>query len=256
MSDRSPIISLNIDNLTFGESLDRISGWGMDRRPGFVCFANAHMVIEAHNDPQFRRLLDEASLVLPDGKPVALACNWLYKKKQDRISGMDFMPALLQRAHEGKARIFLYGSTEEVLKKINHRIQNDFPQVVLAGAISPPFRVLTTEEREDHIQQINQSNANFVLVALGCPKQEKFMASNYKNIGAVMLGLGGAFPVVAGLQKRAPAWMQKMALEWLYRLIQEPGRLFKRYFYTNSYFMVLLMRQLMSRPKNKAPQGS
>ena len=114
---------------------------------------------------------------------------------------------------------------------------------------------MTDEEIKTHISRINESGAHFVLVALGCPKQEKWMAANYKDINAVLLGLGGAFPVVAGLQKRAPVWMQKIALEWLYRLIQEPGRLFKRYFYTNSYFMALLMKQLMSRSKNKAPES-
>jgi N-acetylglucosaminyldiphosphoundecaprenol N-acetyl-beta-D-mannosaminyltransferase len=255
MYERSRIISLHVHHLSFRESIDQVSAWGLQHRHAFVCFANVHMVIEAHNDPSFQKVLDEATLVLPDGKPVAMSCRWLHKRKQERIPGMDFMPALLQKAHELKARIFLYGSTDEVLKKIEQRMQADFPQAVFAGAISPPFRPLTDEEIKAHISRINESGAHFVLVALGCPKQEKWMAVNYKEINAVLLGLGGAFPVFAGLQKRAPVWMRRSALEWLYRLIQEPGRLFKRYFYTNSYFMTLLMKQLMTRPKNKAPES-
>ena len=156
---------------------------------------------------------------------------------------MDFMPAILQKAHDLKASVFLYGSTTEVLKKIEERIRTDFPQAVFAGAISPPFRQLAEAEIQSHISQINGSGAHFVLVALGCPKQEKWMAKNYAAIDAVLLGLGGAFPVVAGVQKRAPVWMQKMALEWLFRLMQEPRRLFKRYLYTNLYFLWLLLKK-------------
>ena len=247
MYERSRIISLHVHHLSFRESIDQVSAWGLQQRPAFVCFANVHMVIEAHNDPSFQKVLDEATLVLPDGKPVAMACRWLHKRKQERISGMDFMPALLQKAHELKARVFLYGSTDEVLKKIEQRMQADFPQAVFAGAISPPFRQLTDQEIKAHTSQINGSGAHFVLVALGCPKQEKWMAKNYKEINAVMLGLGGAFPVTAGVQKRAPVWMQKMALEWLYRLTQEPGRLFRRYFYTNVFFLWLLVKNLAAK---------
>lgn len=249
MYERSRIISLHVHHLSFRESIDQVSAWGLQHQHAFVCFANVHMVIEAHNDPSFQRVLDEATLVLPDGKPVAMACRWLHKRKQERISGMDFMPALLQKAHELKARIFLYGSTDEVLKKIERRIKTDFPQAVFAGAISPPFRQLTDEEIKAHISQINESDVHFVLVALGCPKQEKWMAKNYSAVNAVLLGLGGAFPVTAGVQKRAPVWMQKMALEWLFRLIQEPRRMFKRYFYTNLYFIGLLTKELFKRAR-------
>jgi N-acetylglucosaminyldiphosphoundecaprenol N-acetyl-beta-D-mannosaminyltransferase len=249
MYERSRIISLHVHHLSFRESIDQVSAWGLQHQHAFVCFANVHMVIEAHNDAAFQQLLNEATLVLPDGKPVAMACRWLHKRKQERISGMDFMPALLQKAHELKARIFLYGSTEDVLKKIEERIRADFPQAVFAGAISPPFRTLTDEEIKAHISQINGSDAHFVLVALGCPKQEKWMAKNYSGINAVLLGLGGAFPVTAGVQKRAPVWMQKMALEWLFRLIQEPRRMFKRYFYTNLYFIGLLVKELFRGKK-------
>lgn len=249
MYERSRIISLHVHHLSFRESIDQVSALGLQHQHAFVCFANVHMVIEAHNDLSFQKVLDEATLVLPDGKPVAMACRWLHKRKQERISGMDFMPALLQKAHELNARIFLYGSTDEVLKKIEQRIQADFPQAVFAGAISPPFRPLTEEEIKAHISQINESDAHFVLVALGCPKQEKWMAKNYSAVNAVLLGLGGAFPVTAGVQKRAPVWMQKMALEWLFRLIQEPRRMFKRYFYTNLHFIGLLTKELFKRAR-------
>jgi N-acetylglucosaminyldiphosphoundecaprenol N-acetyl-beta-D-mannosaminyltransferase len=251
MFDRSRIVSLYIHHLSFKESLDQVSLWGMQHKPGFVCFANVHMVIEAHNDPAFAQLLNEATLVLPDGKPVALACNWLYKKKQERVSGMDFMPAILAEADKLNARIFLYGSTEQVLEKLKQRVQAEFPGAAIAGTISPPFRQLSEEEMQRHIQTINDVAPNFVLLALGCPKQEKWMAKNYSRINAMLLGLGGAFPVMAGLQKRAPSWMQRLALEWLYRLGQEPRRMFRRYFYTNLYFIVLFTRELVRKKPAK-----
>jgi len=203
------------------------------------------MTIEAYNDSSFRQNLDKALLILPDGKPLAVACKWLYKKTQERISGMDFMPAILEQAHKNKAKVFLYGSTEKVLDNIKDRIRSKYPNAIVAGSISPPFRELSVEEANDHIRRINESGAHFVLVALGCPRQEKWMAAHYNSINAVLLGLGGAFPVTAGLQKRSPKWMQHMSLEWLYRLLQEPRRLFKRYFYTNSVFMWLLAKELM-----------
>ena len=245
MYDSSYIIGLRVHHLTFRESIDRVLAWGFQHQQGFICFANVHMTIEAYDDPSFQKELDKAKLVLPDGKPIALACNWLYKKKQERVSGMDFMPALLQQVGKLQGSIFLYGSTEEVLQNLQKKIQSGFPGVIVAGAISPPFRKISEAEIADHINTINISGAHFVLVALGCPKQEKWMAVHYKKINALLLGVGGAFPVVAGLQKRSPVWMQKLALEWLFRLIQEPGRMFKRYLYTNTRFVWILGKEII-----------
>lgn len=247
MFKRIRIISLGIDQVTFQEAIDQIMEWGLRRTSAFACFANVHMVIEAHKDPEFRQQLEDAALMLPDGKPVALSCRLLFGKKQERISGMDFMPRILESANAARATVFLYGTTPVVLESLREKITHTYPQVTIGGAISPPFRQLTEEEIQLHINQINQSGANLVLVALGCPKQEKWMAAHYKKINAVLLGLGGAFPVTAGIQKRSPQWMQNWALEWLYRLLQEPKRMFKRYLYTNSYFIWLLTKEWIKK---------
>jgi N-acetylglucosaminyldiphosphoundecaprenol N-acetyl-beta-D-mannosaminyltransferase len=255
MVSRLKIISLAIDDISFKDSLQKIVDRGLQKKSGFICFANVHMVIEAHNDDAFRKSLEKALFVLPDGKPLCSAARWIYHKKQERISGMDFMPALLEQADLLGAKIFLYGSTNEVLSKLAERINEKYPEAIIAGKISPPFRQLTSDETDSYLREINESGAQFVLVALGCPKQEKWMAANYERISAVLLGVGGAFPVVAGLQKRSPVWMQKFALEWLYRLFQEPGRMFKRYLYTNSLFIALLIKELFFRylnPKKRA----
>ncbi|HYE56617.1 MAG TPA: WecB/TagA/CpsF family glycosyltransferase [Chitinophagaceae bacterium] len=247
MFEKIRVISLDIDHVSFRQSLEQVMQWALNRTPAYVCFANVHMTIEAHEDAGFRQNVNHANLVLADGKPLAVAGKLLYGKKQERIAGMDFMPAVLEKASQHKAKVFLYGSTRQVLDALEQKIRTDYPGVMLAGAISPPFRTLPSEELADHINLINNSGANLVLVSLGCPKQEKWMSANSHRINAVLLGVGGAFAVTAGLQKRSPVWMQKAGLEWLHRLMQEPKRLFKRYFVTNTRFIFLLTKEIIKR---------
>ncbi len=241
------IISLNVDTISLEESLSKVLDWGMTYTPSYVCFANVHMLVEAHRHIGFRRQVNSASLVLPDGKPIAKSCYWIHGKAQERKAGMDYMPHLLKTANKSGASVFLYGSTDEILQKMVDRIHQDYPMINICGQIAPPFHTLSTQEQDSHIRQINFSGANIVLVSLGCPKQEKWMAEHSKRINAVLLGLGGAFPVFAGIRSRAPKWMQRNSLEWLYRLMQEPGRMFKRYLYTNTYFLFLLARKMINR---------
>jgi len=241
MIEKLKIVSLNVNHLCFTECLEQVTNLALQKKPSYVCFANVHMTIEAYTDKSFLEKVNKADLVLTDGKPVALACKLLYHKNQERICGMDFTPSILEKANEKKLSVFVYGSTADVINSFEEKIARSYSNIHFAGSISPPFRPLTVEEIKNDIEKINRSNANLVFVALGCPKQEKWMAENSGEINAALLGIGGALSVVAGLQKRAPKWMQNMALEWLYRVIQQPGRLFTRYFYTNSYFIFLLV---------------
>lgn len=252
MTEKFKIISLNITHITFQDSLNHVIELGITKTNSFVCFANVHMTVEAYNDKSFANDLSKATLITADGKPLAMACKWLYKEEQERIAGMDFMPALISNLNKKSATIFLYGSKEDVLLAITEKIKSEFSNVKIAGYISPPFRQLTREEENEHVQIINQSGAQFVFVALGCPKQEKWMARNYDQINAVLLGVGGAFPVFANLQKRAPHWMQASGLEWFYRLVQEPKRLVRRYTYTNFMFIYLLTKSLLVQKKKQS----
>ncbi|MBC7851709.1 MAG: WecB/TagA/CpsF family glycosyltransferase [Chitinophagaceae bacterium] len=247
MNEKLTIISLNIHAIPFAEAMTRVVNWAKLRQPSYVCFANVHMVMEATDDAHFATQVNNASLVLPDGKPLAMACNLLHKRKQERVAGMDFMPRILAEATTQSLSVFLYGSTEHLLAELKRNIQAQYPLAKIAGAISPPFRQMTEIELDADIRTINDSGAQIVMVSLGCPKQEKWMAINSNKINAVLLGLGGAFAVVAGSQTRAPGWMQRSGLEWLYRLGQEPRRLFKRYFSTNSRFMWLIGKSLLKR---------
>jgi len=242
MTERLQIISLNVDHLDFNQSLEQVAEMALKRSSSYICFANVHMTIEAYKDKSFLEKINKADLVFADGKPIAFACQLLHHKKQQRVSGMDFTPSLLEKANEKDLSVFIYGSTEAVIMAMKEKIVANFSRIQFAGAISPPFRPPTEDEVKNDIEKINRSGAHIVLVSLGCPKQEKWMAENSDKINAVLLGIGGALPVVAGIQKRAPKWMQNMGLEWFYRLLQQPGRLFTRYFYTNSYFVFLLGR--------------
>lgn len=241
MVNRSKILSLEIDQVSFSQSLNKVKQLAKNHTPSYVCFANVHMTIEAYRDKQFAHKVNSATLVLADGNPIAKSFQFLYNKKQERIAGMDFMPRILEHINTGEFKIFLYGSTNEELKALKKSINEKYNQIEIAGIISPPFRALTQTEQEMYVQQINDSGTHIVFVALGCPKQEKWMYDFHKKINAVCLGVGGAFGTVAGIQKRAPLWMQQLSLEWTYRLAQEPKRLFKRYFITNTLFIGLLI---------------
>ena len=144
---------------------------------------------------------------------------------------------MLKISAEEGYRHYFYGSTEETLEKLAKTLEELYPGVQVAGMYSPPFRALSKEEDEEIVKRINDSHADFVWIGLGAPKQERWMAEHQGKIKGFMVGVGAAFDYLVGNIKRAPMWMQKANLEWLYRLLQEPKRLFKRYFYTNTRFI-------------------
>lgn len=154
-----------------------------------------------------------------------------------RTTGPDYMKEILKISNKEGYRHFFYGSTEETLKKLQRTLDRSYTDVQVAGMYSPPFRVLSVQEDEEIVRMINESNADFVWIGLGAPKQERWMAAHQGKIKGFMIGVGAAFDYEAGNIERAPQWMQKVNLEWLYRLLQEPKRLFKRYFYTNTKFI-------------------
>ncbi len=241
MKASNRIISLDISNLSYIDSVQQIVVWAKQRLSSYVCFANVHMTIEAYDNLSFQEQVNAANLVCADGMPLVKATQLVFKEKIDRVAGMDMMPSLMAEAEQNGLSVFFFGSTDEVLEKIENESRKQFPQLQIAGKFSPPFKKLSDEEKQQHRDLINESRANMIFVALGCPKQEKWMAENSRYINAVCLGVGGAFPVFAKLDKRAPEWMRNLSLEWLYRFAQEPRRLFKRYFYTNTKFLYLLM---------------
>lgn len=237
------LLSLNITTGTYTDFLSSFVSLAKSRQSSYTCVANVHMLIEAYRNIQFANLVNNADLVTPDGMPLAKGLELFYGKKQDRVAGMDLLPDLLSISEKENLKVLFYGGTQEMLDNTKNYCENKYPDLQAVGYISPPFRELTNSEEQKYIEQINSSGANFVFVALGCPKQEKWMASMKGRINACMIGVGGALPVMIGMQKRAPGWMQDASLEWLYRLSQEPKRLFKRYFFTNSLFIYLFIKE-------------
>lgn len=226
----------------YDEFVESILGLAAERKSSYTCVANVHMFIEAYKDSAYNTIINDANVVTPDGIPLCWYLKLKYGIKQERVAGMDLLPDLLTEMENRNLSVFFYGGTETMLSQTENFVSRNYPRLSIAGMHSPPFRQLNSAEEELIVNTINQSGANLIFVILGCPRQEKWMASMKGRIKATMVAVGGALPVMIGQQKRAPRWMQRNGLEWLYRLLQEPGRLFKRYAVTNSYFLYLLMK--------------
>ncbi|MBF2075318.1 MAG: WecB/TagA/CpsF family glycosyltransferase [Synechococcales cyanobacterium C42_A2020_086] len=239
------VIGFPVTALPFDAQIDLVLTWASQRLSKVVCVANVHMLMEAHSDSTFGTVLKRADLVTPDGMPLVWLMKLMGASNQDRVAGMDILIALCERLSTQNVSVFFLGSQPEILERMRARLNREFPQLQIAGMEPLPFRPLTAEEDEAIIQTINRSGAGVVLVSLGCPKQEIWMHQHRGKIQAVMLGLGGAFPVYAGIHKWAPRWVRYTGFEWLYRLIQEPRRLWRRYYNTIPPFMYLAMRQLL-----------
>ncbi len=241
------IINSLISTGTFKEFIDTIFDLTDRQSSAYVCCANVHMVIESYQDTGFNKMLNEADLATPDGRPLSIVMKLFDKIAQERVAGMDLLPALLKEAEIRGKSVYFYGSTDEVLDKIKEQISIDFPALRVAGVYSPPFRPLSEEEDRAIIKNINESGANLVFVSLGCPKQEKWMANHKGKVNACMLGVGQAFLTYTGLEKRLPKWARDWSLEWAYRLYLEPKRLWKRYVVGNSIFLFFVFKRLIFR---------
>lgn len=244
---RQRSIGLDISRGPFQDHLERILALGASHTSSYVCCVNAHMTVEAHRDPGFAAIVNGSDLATPDGMPVLYTMRWLHGCRQERVAGNDLMPAVLQEAARRGLSVYLYGGRPEVLDRIRYRIDEELPDLRIVGMHSPPFRPLEEMDLERDAAMIEASGAHIVMVSLGCPKQERWMAAMKGRVNAVMLGLGGAFLLYAGLDTRAPKWMRDLSLEWAYRLALEPGRLWKRYLVTNSIFLGLMAREAWTR---------
>ncbi|RYF77129.1 MAG: glycosyltransferase [Cytophagaceae bacterium] len=242
---RARVVSLGITPAAFSEVQEAIIEAAHAGESQTVCFPNAHMIVEAQQNPELAKAVNNSEWVLADGVPLLWAIKHLYGHKQERVAGMDMMPALLEQAAIEQIPVLFYGSTIERLKEAEAVCYKRFPGLNIVGLISPPFRPLTPDEEEAEVQQIIQSGARLVFVALGCPKQELWMGRMKGRIPAVMLGIGGALPILTGEHQRAPAWIRSMGLEWVFRLALEPRRLFRRYATTNALYVWHLGKQMV-----------
>ena len=207
----------------------------------YICVSNVHTTVMSYDDKGYCAVQNGGIMAIPDGGPLSSVGRKRGFPDMERTTGPDYMKEILKISDKEGYRHYFYGSTEETLNKLRTILEERYPGVQVAGMYSPPFRPLTKEEDEAVIRMINESNADFVWIGLGAPKQERWMAEHKGKINGLMVGVGAAFDYEAGNIDRAPLWMQKANLEWLYRLLQEPKRLFKRYFYTNTKFVIQAM---------------
>jgi N-acetylglucosaminyldiphosphoundecaprenol N-acetyl-beta-D-mannosaminyltransferase len=243
------VLGVSIDVIDWETALNRIYIWASNHESRWVCICNVHSVVSAKSNHIFSEALVNADMVTPDGAPLAWMLNRLGFKGQQRINGPDLMWKYCELAATRDESIYLYGGSVSTLSSLQLRLTQAFPRLKIAGAYSPPFRELTAEECRDVVLKINTSGAGSVWVSLGCPKQELWMANHRGIINAVMIGVGAAFDYHAGPIMRAPKWMQNAGFEWLYRLASEPRRLWKRYFFTNTIFIIYAARQLIFKPE-------
>ena len=246
MGQSVDILTSPISLGSFDECIKRILSLGKLHQSSFTCCANVHMVVEAYRDPSFEEVLAAADLVTADGMPIAKGIKMIYGIDQERVAGMDMFPELLAKSEEEGLSVFLFGDTNETLTMVREKALSQHPELRIVGTCSPPFRSLSAEEELEIVDAIKQSRAHIVFVALGCPKQERWMASHKGIVEASMVGIGNAYRTYLGIEQRAPKWMQKNSLEWLYRFIQNPRRLWKRYFRTNSLFILLILKNWLS----------
>lgn len=202
-----------------------------------------HGLITAYGDPLLKSLVNRIDLVVPDGQPIRWALNSFYNVGlRDRVYGPQLTLKVLEEADREGLSVYLFGSTAHTCEKFADFISAKYPHIRMAGIHVDRFREATEEEDKEDIRKINASGAHIVLVGRGCPRQEIWVANHLGKVNAVMMAVGAAFDFHAGTVKQAPKWMQDVGLEWLFRLIQEPRRLWKRYLLTNSTFIWLFFK--------------
>ena len=243
---RVNILGVGIHAITMGQALKQIFQWIENRAREYVCVCNVHTVMECQRNEAMHRAVNMAGLATPDGMPLVWLGQWKSQIQVSRVYGPDLLLALCQLSLDHGYSHYFYGGAAGVAEQLADRLNERFPGLKIAGTYSPPFRPLTTLENAGIIEQINQTVPDIIWVGLGTPKQDLWMAANRDKLTApVIIGVGAAFDFHTGRIPQAPAWMQDVGLEWLFRLWQEPGRLAYRYLVYNPLFILLILMQTL-----------
>lgn len=242
---RVPVVSLRPDVVTHESAIKYIAQLVEAGRGGYVCFSTVHMVMESYDNPEYGAKVNGADLIVTDGMPLV----WMQKlqgaRGASRVRANDLMILLCEYAAAHDLSVGFYGGRQEVIDAIKARAERELPALEIAYAFSPPFRPLTDAEDAAITAEINGRKPDLLFMGLGCPKQENWMAAHKDKLSAVMLGVGASFDFYAGNVKESPAWLGKLGLEWLFRLTQEPKRLWRRYLVLNPRFIWQAVLQLL-----------
>jgi exopolysaccharide biosynthesis WecB/TagA/CpsF family protein len=241
---RHHVLGVRISAVDYDAAAEKILRAARNRQPFAVSALAVHGVMTGALDPVHRHRLNRIDLLVPDGQPVRWALNWLYGVGlSDRVYGPNLMLELCRRAEGEGLPVYFFGSDGAMLRNLTERVRTRFPEIRIVGAQPSKFRSLSWQEQQSLVEDIRASGAQLVFVGIGCPRQEVFVYELRDPIGVPMIAVGAAFPFHAGQLPQAPGWMQRRGLEWLFRLLSEPRRLWRRYFYLNPMFVALLVLQ-------------
>ena len=244
--ERTNILGVGVSAVNMQMAVAAIEDWMANRSPHFVCVANVHTVTECQREQQFRRIHNRAGMVTPDGMPLVWVSRLKGARHVRRVYGPDLLLAMSEVSARCGYRNYFYGGAEGVADTLANELCSRFPGLMVAGVECPPFRPLTAQEDEEAVKRINAARPDILWVGLGAPKQEHWMAEHFGKVNVpVMISVGAAFDFHAGVKKQAPLWMQHSGLEWLFRLVSEPRRLWKRYLINNPWFVWLVLLQIL-----------
>lgn len=245
MINRINILNTTIDNYSKQETLNIIERSIESKKQTHHGLVNAGKIVLMQKDLQLRKSVNESDLINADGQAVVWASKVLGKPLKERVAGIDLMISLVDLAYKKKYKIFFFGAKEEIVKEVVSKYSSQYSPNIIAGYRNGYFK---KEQEQEIAKQISDSGANILFVAISSPTKENFLYENKESLNKVrfIMGVGGSFDVVAGKVKRAPLWMQKNGLEWFYRFIQEPKRMWKRYLVGNYKFLTLVLKEKLS----------
>lgn len=250
------MMGVPLDQLTTAQALEIVSEMIASRTPHLLATANVDFLAQVQSDDTLRRILVDADLIVCDGTPLIWMSKWLGDPLPERIAGSDLVPLLLDLAQQNGHRVFFLGGRDEVVAIAEEKIKERWPDLQIAGMYSPPFAPMDKMDHAGICQRIREANADMLFVSFGCPKQEKWLAMNFRDAGVpVAIGVGATIDFLAGAVKRAPVWMRKTGLEWFFRVAQEPKRLAHRYWTDICVVGPGLLKQLLTMgAHNQTPQ--
>ncbi|MEO7559183.1 MAG: WecB/TagA/CpsF family glycosyltransferase [Nitrosospira sp.] len=245
MSQRIEMMGCQIDNLSMEETLHTIEKFIQSGRPHQHVVVNVDKLVKASRDVELRRIINACPLINVDGMPVVWASRLLGKPLKERVAGVDLFESLMKRSAEKGWRVYLLGAREEVVSGVKQVYMRKYPGLTVAGYRNGYWK---PEEEAEVVEQIKAAQADLLFVAISSPMKEHFLGRYQAELKIPFaMGVGGTFDVVVGKVKRAPVWMQDAGLEWFYRFLQEPRRMFKRYFIDDMFFFWLLLKEYVRR---------
>jgi len=248
MIDRVNILGVGVSAIDMPMTLETIQSWVTTRDPHYVCVTGVHGVMESQRDQRLRAIHNTAGLVTPDGMPLVWLSHLMRFPHVRRVYGPDLMLELCARSVACGYRHYFYGASEGTLALLTACLTKRFPGIKIVGSYAPPFRPLSAEEDQQLVSIIRRDAPDILWVGLSTPKQELWMAEHVAKLNVpVLIGVGAAFDFNAGIKRQAPVWMRQTGLEWLFRLMSEPRRLWRRYLINNAMFSYLIVRQYLRR---------